>query len=95
MAPSTVVTVRGLPGTVVKVAWASRFAFEKFVALLPEDGFLAACARYESVLRIADAARARVETYALDHRGADWQARDLALGADGARFALVRKKKGR
>jgi UDP-N-acetylmuramate: L-alanyl-gamma-D-glutamyl-meso-diaminopimelate ligase len=66
-------------------------AFEKFVELVPPDGFLAACARYESVLRISDRARCRVETYALDHPGADWQARGLALGADGARFSLVRK----
>ena len=66
-------------------------AFERFVELLPEDGFLAACARYESVLRLCDRARSRVETYALDHPGADWQARDLTLAADGARFGLVRK----
>jgi UDP-N-acetylmuramate: L-alanyl-gamma-D-glutamyl-meso-diaminopimelate ligase len=66
-------------------------AFEKFVALLPADGFLAACARYESVLRVADRSNAKVETYALDHPGADWQARGLRLGADGARFTLVRK----
>ncbi len=66
-------------------------AFEKFVELLPADGFLAACASYESVLRIADRSKARVETYALAHPGADWQARGLALAPDGARFTLVRK----
>ncbi len=66
-------------------------AFEKFVDLLPADGFLAACASYESVLRIARASRAPVETYAVDRAGADWEARGLALSPDGARFALVRK----
>jgi len=66
-------------------------AFEKFVDLLPADGFLAACASYESVLRIARRARAPVETYAVDRPGADWEARGLSLGADGARFTLARK----
>jgi UDP-N-acetylmuramate: L-alanyl-gamma-D-glutamyl-meso-diaminopimelate ligase len=66
-------------------------AFEKFVELLPADGFLAACASYESVLRIARRSRAPVETYAVDRPGADWEARGLALAADGARFALVRR----
>jgi UDP-N-acetylmuramate: L-alanyl-gamma-D-glutamyl-meso-diaminopimelate ligase len=66
-------------------------AFERFADLLPGDGFLAACARYPSVLRIAARARCRVETYAVERRGADWEAADLALGADGARFTLVRR----
>ncbi len=66
-------------------------AFEKFVDLVPADGFVAACASYESVLRIARRARARVETYAVDASGADWEARGLALAADGARFTLVRR----
>ena len=66
-------------------------AFERFVDLLPPDGFLAACASYESVLRIAGRTRAPVETYAVDRPGADWEARGLALAPDGARFTLVRK----
>ncbi len=66
-------------------------AFQRFVALLPDDGFLAACASYPSVLRLAGQARCRVETYAVDQPGADWEARGLALGADGARFTLVRR----
>jgi UDP-N-acetylmuramate: L-alanyl-gamma-D-glutamyl-meso-diaminopimelate ligase len=65
-------------------------AFERFVDLLPEDGFLAACASYPSVLRLAARARCRVETYAVDRPGAEWEARDLRLGRDGARFGLVR-----
>jgi UDP-N-acetylmuramate: L-alanyl-gamma-D-glutamyl-meso-diaminopimelate ligase len=66
-------------------------AYERFVEILPADGFLAACASYESVLRIARGARCRVETYAVDRPGADWEARDLALSPEGARFALVRR----
>jgi UDP-N-acetylmuramate: L-alanyl-gamma-D-glutamyl-meso-diaminopimelate ligase len=66
-------------------------AFEKFADLLPPDGFLAACAGYESVLRIARRARCPVETYAVGGAPADWEARGLALGADGARFTLVRR----
>jgi UDP-N-acetylmuramate: L-alanyl-gamma-D-glutamyl-meso-diaminopimelate ligase len=65
-------------------------AFERFVDLLPADGFLAACASYGSVRRIAARARCRVETYAVDAPGADWEARELRLDRDGARFALVR-----
>ncbi|MFO0581553.1 MAG: Mur ligase family protein [Anaeromyxobacter sp.] len=66
-------------------------AFEKFVALMPPDGFLAACASYDSVKRIASAARCKVETYAVDRPGADWEARGLALSPEGARFTLVRR----
>jgi UDP-N-acetylmuramate: L-alanyl-gamma-D-glutamyl-meso-diaminopimelate ligase len=66
-------------------------AFERFVELVPADGFIAACASYESVLRIAGRARAKVETYAVDRPGADWEARGLSLAPDGARFTLVRK----
>jgi UDP-N-acetylmuramate: L-alanyl-gamma-D-glutamyl-meso-diaminopimelate ligase len=66
-------------------------AFERFVELLPADGFLAACARYESVRRIGGLARCRVESYGVGCPGADWEARDLALGPEGARFRLVRR----
>jgi UDP-N-acetylmuramate: L-alanyl-gamma-D-glutamyl-meso-diaminopimelate ligase len=66
-------------------------AFERFVELLPADGFLAACASYDTVKRIASRARCRVETYAVDRSGADWEARGLVLAPDGARFALVRR----
>ena len=66
-------------------------AFERFVDLLPADGFVAACASYASVLRIARRSRAPVETYAVDVAGADWEARGLRLAPDGARFMLVRR----
>ncbi|HET6439815.1 MAG TPA: Mur ligase domain-containing protein [Anaeromyxobacter sp.] len=65
-------------------------AFERFVDLLPADGFLAACSSYPSVSRIAGRARCRVETYAVDLPGADWEARRLEVGRDGARFVLTR-----
>jgi UDP-N-acetylmuramate: L-alanyl-gamma-D-glutamyl-meso-diaminopimelate ligase len=66
-------------------------AFERFVDLLPAEGFLAACSSYESVLRLARRSRAAVETYAVDRPGAEWEARGLRLAADGARFTLVRR----
>jgi len=67
-----------------------RSAFEKFAALLPADGYLAACAAYPSVLGIAGRAACRVESYAVGTAAADWTAPDLTLGADGARFTLTR-----
>ncbi|HEU4383455.1 MAG TPA: UDP-N-acetylmuramate:L-alanyl-gamma-D-glutamyl-meso-diaminopimelate ligase [Anaeromyxobacteraceae bacterium] len=65
-------------------------AFERFVDLLPEGGFLSACARYPAVARIAALARCPVETYSVEG-AADWEARELRLGPDGARFILVRR----
>jgi UDP-N-acetylmuramate: L-alanyl-gamma-D-glutamyl-meso-diaminopimelate ligase len=65
-------------------------AFERFAEILPPDGFLAACASYPSVLRIAKRARCRVETYSTEG-GADWEARGLELRPDGAHFDLVRR----
>ena len=67
-----------------------RSAFERFVALLPPDGFLAACATWPGVLEIARGARCAVESYSVE-RPADWEARGLSLAADGARFTLVRR----
>jgi UDP-N-acetylmuramate: L-alanyl-gamma-D-glutamyl-meso-diaminopimelate ligase len=66
-------------------------AFERFVDLIPADGFLAACAAYESVRRIAGRARCRVESYSVRRSGADWEARGLSLAPEGARFELVRR----
>ena len=65
-------------------------AFAGFADLLPADGFLAACASYPSVLRLAARARCEVESYAVG-TGADWQARNLELRPDGAHFELVRR----
>ena len=65
-------------------------AFERFADILPADGFLAVCASYPSVLRIAARARCRVETYSTETT-ADWQARGLELKPDGAHFDLVHR----
>ena len=64
-------------------------AFERFADIMPADGYLAACAAYPSVLRVARRARCEVETYAVG-APADWEARRLELGSDGAYFDLVR-----
>jgi UDP-N-acetylmuramate: L-alanyl-gamma-D-glutamyl-meso-diaminopimelate ligase len=66
-------------------------AFERFVRLLPADGLLAVSAAYPGAVRIAREAAARVVTYrgGADGSGADYEARDLALGPEGARFDLV------
>jgi len=67
-----------------------RSAFERFVRLLPRDGFLAACSTWASVAEMARAAACDVETYSVE-RPADWEARELALGAGGASFVLCRR----
>lgn len=65
-------------------------AFRRFVATIPEDGFLAAWAGDPRVLDVARACPGTVETYAArEGLAADWTAGGLALGPDGARFALV------
>ena len=65
-------------------------AFERFVELMPADGFLAACATWESVTRIAREGPLPGGDLLGGAARADWEARGLALGADGARFRLVR-----
>jgi UDP-N-acetylmuramate: L-alanyl-gamma-D-glutamyl-meso-diaminopimelate ligase len=74
-------------------------AFERFVRLLPPDGYLAVSAAYPNALRIAQASAARVVTYGLavgsdevgGGPGVDYAARDLTLGPDGARFRVVER----
>ncbi len=66
-----------------------RSSFEKFAALLPEDGFVAVCAGWPGAVEVARAGRAQVETYGRD-RG-DWQADEIVHGSDGAWFDLVYK----
>jgi UDP-N-acetylmuramate: L-alanyl-gamma-D-glutamyl-meso-diaminopimelate ligase len=65
-------------------------AFERFARLLPPDGHLAVSAAYPSALRIARASAARIVTYGLE-AGADFVARDLLHGPDGARFAVLER----
>jgi UDP-N-acetylmuramate: L-alanyl-gamma-D-glutamyl-meso-diaminopimelate ligase len=64
-------------------------AFDRFVRLLPADGLLAVSAAYPNAVRIARACPARVVTYAGAGHPADYVARDLALGPEGACFQVV------
>jgi UDP-N-acetylmuramate: L-alanyl-gamma-D-glutamyl-meso-diaminopimelate ligase len=70
-------------------------AFERFVRLLPPDGCLAVSAAYPNALRIAEASAARIVTYRATGlavpgaaSGADYVARDLVHGPEGARFVV-------
>lgn len=67
-----------------------RSSFERFVALMPEDGLLAVCAAYPEAVEIAGAAKGRVETYA-GAAEADWQADEVIHGAKGAFFDVVHR----
>ena len=64
-------------------------AFEKFFALLPQDGYAAACSGFENWKRLASAAKCKVESYcARDDAEADWHARWVSLGPAGAAFEV-------
>ena len=47
-------------------------AFRKFVALIPEDGLLVACAASPGAMEVARVARCQVITYGRPGSGADW-----------------------
>ena len=65
-------------------------AFEKFYALLPPDGYAAACSTFANWKRLASFARCRVESYSSkDGAEADWTARRLSLGPSGASFEVA------
>ena len=65
-------------------------AFEKFYALLPQDGYVAACSTFPNWKRLASFARCRVETYSSSDRAqADWKANWISLGASGAAFEVT------
>jgi UDP-N-acetylmuramate: L-alanyl-gamma-D-glutamyl-meso-diaminopimelate ligase len=65
-------------------------AFARFVALLPPDGSLAVGAAYPNAVRLARDSRAPVATYTVGPDApADYAARDLRLGPDGARFEVL------
>jgi len=51
---------------------AVKVAFRKFVALIPEDGTLVACAASPGALEVARVARCQVVTYGRPGSGADW-----------------------
>src|SRR6185295_14445371 len=62
---------------------AVKAAFRKFVALIPEDGLLLACAASPGALEVARAARCQVMTYGRPGAGADWTFEVSRRGAGG------------
>src|SRR3954464_3188947 len=69
-------------------------AFERFFALLPEDGFAAACSGVPNWKKLSDHAKCKVETYcANDSIEADWHSRWVQLGPAGATFEVDYKSK--
>ena len=64
-------------------------AFEKFFALLPQDGYAAACSGFANWKRLASFARCKIESYcAGDDVDADWNSRWMSLGPAGASFEV-------
>ena len=64
-------------------------AFEKFFALLPQDGYAAACSGFANWKRLASFAKCKVESYcAHDDIEADWNSRWMNLGPAGASFEV-------
>src|SRR5437762_1914276 len=65
-------------------------AFEKFFALLPQDGYAAACSGFANWKRLASFARRKVESYcAREESDADWHALWVSLGPAGATFQIA------
>ncbi|MFM2154044.1 MAG: hypothetical protein RL199_2479 [Pseudomonadota bacterium] len=65
-------------------------AFTRLFALLPADGFLAACTTFENTAKLAGAASCEVATYSA-RKPADFQARDVDMGPHGSTFSVVRR----
>jgi len=63
-------------------------AFARFVPLLPVDGYLAACSTFDNWKKIVEPAKCKVETYSAT-KPADFTARGLSLGPEGAKFEVV------
>ncbi|HZR08135.1 MAG TPA: Mur ligase family protein [Myxococcales bacterium] len=64
-------------------------AFEKFFALLPQDGYVAACSAFPNWKRLASFAKCKVESYCVrDDAEANWHARWVNLGPAGAAFEV-------
>ena len=64
-------------------------AFEKFFALLPQDGYAAACSGFANWKRLASFAKCKVESYAAHEEiEADWNSRWMNLGPAGASFEV-------
>lgn len=69
-------------------------AFAKFAATIPHDGTLVVCATYPNAERIAsEHCKGRIVTYAGEAE-ADYSARRLKFGPDGATFDIVRRDDG-
>lgn len=66
-------------------------SFRRLFALIPEDGFLAACASYPNTRALVEAARCTVETYSAHGAEADVEALDVRMDADGSHFTVRRK----
>ncbi len=64
-------------------------AFDRFVRLVPPDGLLAVSATYANAVRLARACPGRVVTYGGAGGPADYAARRLGLGPDGAAFEVL------
>jgi UDP-N-acetylmuramate: L-alanyl-gamma-D-glutamyl-meso-diaminopimelate ligase len=72
---------------------AVRAAFDKFVALIPEDGLLVACAASPGAMEVARGARCQVVTYGRPGSGADWTF-EVAARAVGGRTTLEVARRG-
>ena len=68
-------------------------AFRKFVALIPEDGLLVACAASPGAMEVARVARCQVITYGRPGSGADWTF-EVAARAIGGRTTLALARRG-
>src|SRR5450432_212374 len=72
---------------------AVRAAFRKFVALIPEDGLLVACAASPGAMEVARVARCQVVTYGRPGSGADWTF-EVVSRAIGGRATLAVARRG-
>ncbi len=72
---------------------AYRFAFARFINLVPRTGTLVAGWESEAVRDLAPASHAPIESYGLEVAGADghprWRAEDIEYSPEGTRFVLV------
>jgi UDP-N-acetylmuramate: L-alanyl-gamma-D-glutamyl-meso-diaminopimelate ligase len=72
---------------------AVKAAFRKFVALIPEDGLLLACAASPGAMEVARGARCQVMTYGRPGAGADWTF-EVSRRAPGGRATLDVARRG-
>ena len=68
-------------------------AFRKFVALIPEDGLLVACAASPGAMEVARVARCQVVTYGRPGSGADWTF-EVVARVIGGRTTLALARRG-